>query len=549
MRVLYRLVSLAGAAALLTNCSQYSKVKTRPVSAITVTAEQKALAGSLGSLSKKPLHRLGHLIDAANSARAKLRAQPSDALSLSDYNFAVSRIVELIEEESLSPWAAPVIAPAAGGGEWSMRLTPPDPRPEFHPSKFLILPSDRLEFTGKLVGTRMIKQGLGAPIVVQGDDLDFSEVDEFVQAKQVFYGLTAVLRFTDKTCELVYLDPLELEEVTFDGRIYPLRADFQAPLALGLAETDSKKDELMGLFKPDSLADSAHLSRLEPYSPNKIPILCIHGLKNSQATWMPMIDFLRNDAAIRKHYQFWFFSYPSGISYPVVTAMLRRKLDLFAARYPNHKDVVVIGHSMGGMISRLLITDSGMTLWDTGFDKPPGQMDVHEDTRRALTDTLIFDSRSDISRVIFVSASHRGSDHATNFFGKLGAKIIGKSIGSDLINRETLANIRPEMNTKNRDRLPNSVDVLDPDSPFLKAVDTLPLKPGIPFHSIIGDRGKGGNLDRTKPQSKDGIVPYWSSHIEGAESELIIPSGHWSILHPLGMVEVKRILMLHVGGR
>jgi hypothetical protein len=549
MRVLYRLASLAGAAALLTNCSQYSKVKTLPISAITVTAEQKALAGSLGSLSKKPIQRLGHLLDAANSARAELRARPSDSLALSDYNFAVSRIVELIQEESLTPWSAPVIAPAAGGEAWSMRLTPPDPRPEFHPSKFLILPSDRFEFTGKLVGTRMIKQGLGAPIVVQGDDLDLSRVDEFVQGKHIFYGLTAVLRFNGKKCELVYLDPLKFEDVSLDGRSYPLRADFQAPLALGLAETDPKKDELKGLFKPDTLGDTAQLSRLEPYNPNKIPILCIHGLGNSQATWMPMIEFLRNDAAIRKNYQFWFFSYPSGISYPIATAILRRKLDQFTERYPNHKDIVVIGHSMGGMISRLLITDSGMTLWDTGFNTRPEAMAVHEETRKALTDTLIFDARNDISRVIFASASHRGSDHATNFFGKLGAKLIGKAVASDLINKEALANLRPELNTKKRDHLPNSVDVLNPESPFLKVVNTLPLKSGIPFHSIIGDRGKGGNLDRTKPQSKDGIVPYWSSHLEGAESELIIPSGHWSNLHPLGMAEVKRILMLHVSSR
>jgi hypothetical protein len=70
---------------------------------------------------------------------------------------------------------------------------------------------------------------------------------------------------------------------------------------------------------------------------------------------------------------------------------------------------------------------------------------------------------------------------------------------------------------------------------------------GIPYHSIIGDRGKGGNRDRTKPVSTDGIVPYWSSHQDGAVSEVIIPSGHWSNQHPAGIAEAKRILRQHIG--
>jgi hypothetical protein len=68
----------------------------------------------------------------------------------------------------------------------------------------------------------------------------------------------------------------------------------------------------------------------------------------------------------------------------------------------------------------------------------------------------------------------------------------------------------------------------------------------VPYHSLIGDRGRGGFLDRTRPESSDGIVPYWSSHMDGARSERVIPSGHWSHLHPLGMSEIKRILVEHL---
>jgi len=106
--------------------------------------------------------------------------------------------------------------------------------------------------------------------------------------------------------------------------------------------------------------------------------------------------------------------------------------------------------------------------------------------------------------------------------------------------------VRPEARAKGRPRLPNAIDLLDPNHPFLHLVDSLPADPSIPYHSLIGDRGKGGFLDRTWPTSSDGIVPYWSSHLRGAKSERVIPSGHWSHLHPLGLAEIKRLLVLHL---
>ncbi|MEZ5431020.1 MAG: hypothetical protein R3F31_07530 [Verrucomicrobiales bacterium] len=124
--------------------------------------------------------------------------------------------------------------------------------------------------------------------------------------------------------------------------------------------------------------------------------------------------------------------------------------------------------------------------------------------------------------------------------------MIGNPLSEEAIYREAYTYVRPEIPNDKRKHLPNSIDMLDPSNPFLALVDSLPLKAGVPFHSIIGDRGKGGNLDHTKPVSSDGIVPYWSSHLNGADSELIIPSGHWSHLHPMGMTEAMRILLLHL---
>ena len=119
-------------------------------------------------------------------------------------------------------------------------------------------------------------------------------------------------------------------------------------------------------------------------------------------------------------------------------------------------------------------------------------------------------------------------------------------ISDDLINMEAIAYARENPDAPSRSHLPNSIEILNPENRFLKLIDTLPPRPGVPYHSVIGDRGKGGNLDRTKPASTDGIVPYWSSHLDGAETEVIVPSGHWSIHHSEGIAEIQRILLYHV---
>lgn len=526
-------------------CAQYSKASHKKPADLAVTKEQRSLALSEQKLSAKPMEQLGGYLDAANAARQKLARDPRNTLWQSDYNFAVARIMEIISAQRYTPWNRPLDVPAEGGGTWKLRLTPPFKQAQYQPSHFKFTPSDRYNLYGELVGERVRKSGLGAPIVVIGDDLDYLKLDPFAQGKHVYYGLTALIYFRGKECEIVLLDPLDKETAQLDRATYQLAGDYQAPTVMALSELQEK--ELMGLFKPqEQELGGARLAKLQPFNPAKIPVICVHGLGNSPATWAPLIEFLRGDEEIRKNYQFWFFSYPSGLPYPLSAAILRKQWLLARQKYPGLKDAVVIGHSMGGMISRLLITDSGMNLWNAYFDHPPEQSRFSGETRELVTRSLIFKSTPGISRVIFVSASHRGSGRASNFLGRFGALVVGSPITKENVFREAIQVARNAARLRNHNRLPNSIDLLDPNSLMVKAVDALPTTPGVPYHSVIGDRGKGGYLDHTKPESSDGFVPYWSSHMEGAESERIIPSAHWSHLHPLGMAEIKRILLKHL---
>ena len=300
---------------------------------------------------------------------------------------------------------------------------------------------------------------------------------------------------------------------------FPLAADFAVPLAVMLAKENPKKLELARLLRPEKYAGTAHIARLQPYDPNKTVVLVTHGLMDSPATWTPMLNALRGDPDIRRHYQFWFCSYPSGYPYPYSAAILRRELDAAESRFPLRKPIVLIGHSMGSMISRLMITDSADTLWLKIFAKPPEQ----------------------VPRVIFIATPHRDSDLARNWLGRIGSSLVKAPTTLATVGKEALNVVTLDVGAMKLSRIPNSVDTLSPNNRFVKNVSTIPITPGIPYHTICGDRGRGDT-----PKSSDGVVPYWSSHLDGAQSELVVPSNHSAHQNPQAIEEVRRILKLHI---
>ena len=207
--------------------------------------------------------------------------------------------------------------------------------------------------------------------------------------------------------------------------------------------------------------------------------------------------------------------------------------------------MVVIGHSMGSSISRLLITDANDKLWLEFFGKPPAKVRLSPETKELVAEALIFRHRPEIGRVIFISGPHRGSDLASIWLGRFASSLVKASTTLLGLGPDFMKAVVSRGDSMKLNRIPNSVDTLAPNNRFVLAINTIPLTPGIPYHSIMGDRGKGGNKDHTRPVSSDGVVPYWSSHLEGAQSELIVPSGHSAHQNPQAIAEVRRILRAH----
>ena len=486
-----------------------------------------------------------HLL-AAEIASRELALHPADRPARDAYNFAVARVFTALKSSQSAPWSQPTRVPAAGGGYF---LTcEHDPRPEYNPALYDLTPVDELKVNGTYVAAATFKPGLGAPLVAVSKEARQDAASSFTLS-HTYYELTALLRFdSHRRCTLFFRDPLQVETVIVEGHTFPLAANFTVPLAVALARENPKKLELARTLHPDAYARTARIVRLQPYDPNKTVVLFVHGLIDTAATWAPMLNSLRGDPEIRRHYQFWFYSYPSGYPYPYTAAILRDQLDAVEKRYPLHGKMVLVGHSMGSLVNRLMITDSGDKLWLALFGKPPALTPLSPQSRATLEHIFIFHHRAEVGRVVFISGPHRGSELATGGLGRFGASLIRTPSAILAAGNE----MREAMTTGDTgklrlNRIPNSVDTLAPTNRFVEAINTVPITAGIPYHSIMGDRGRGGNKDHTPPISTDGVVPYWSSHLDGARSELIVPSNHSAHQNPQAIAEVDRILRSNAG--
>jgi len=485
---------------------------------------------------KQPSVALGAFVAAARDSLRQLDRNPANAEALRNYNFAVARIFTVVRDAKLDPWTQPMQVGA--NGEFTLTWKR-DPRPEWNLALYDLIPADELDFKGTYVKDHVTKEGIGAPLVAKRE-LTAQQASAFFTPPYIYYSVTATAQFEGSRCVISINDPLAAESVRVDGHSYPLAANFTASYAMLLAREKPQKLGFARLLRPQEYAATARVARLEPYTPKKTVLLAIHGLMDTPATWVPMLNELRGDKDIRRNYQFWFFSYPSGYPYPYSAAILRHELDAIEKKFPLRKPMVVVGHSMGGCITRTLITDSGTKIWIDAFGHPPAEIKMPAESKHVLEEAITFKHRREIGRVVFMSTPHRGANLASNWIGRIGSMLVRTptkllTIGRTL--RESLTTDPAALQLK---RLPNSVDTMAPNSRFVMAINTIPITPGIPYHSIIGDRGRGDT-----PNSSDGVVPYWSSHLDGARSEKIVPSGHGSPLNPQAIAEVHRILELN----
>lgn len=462
------------------------------------------------------------------------RVRGGDDSAIPAYNYSVARLVEELERSGADPWSG-TISYAGTAGTFLLKGSHPA---DSHPLDHKLIPTDTLDFRGKLAEEQSIVDGLGAPVVEVGalDKLGRQKIRDNLPLR----NLTAIVRFEGNLAKLELVDPYQVERVSL-GRERRLAADYGAAIMLGLSKSRVDKLGLVRLLRPTRYNDTANLNFMQPYDPKRIPVLFVHGLDSTPATFAPMCFKLMEDPEIRKNYQFWVFSYPSGYPYPYSASLLRRELDEVNRDFPGHKNMVIVGHSMGSLISRLMVTDAGDKLWIKAFGHPPSETKFTGHSRELLLGALVFGDRKEIDRAVFYSGPHRGSVIATNWVGRTASRLVKMPGLIADVRNVAISAATADVAGLAMQNAPNSIGTLSPTNPFLLEINKLPIAPRIPYHSIVGDRGKGDT-----PESSDGVVAYWSSHLGGAVSEKIVPSGHGSHEHPEGIAEARRILLLHL---
>jgi hypothetical protein len=332
------------------------------------------------------------------------------------------------------------------------------------------------------------------------------------------------------------VDPRRNNTVHIGGQRFPLAANFSAPL-LSYSRLNELWLGFINMIRGGNMRTPG-LLLTEPYDPDRIPVIFVHGLLSSSYIWRNSALALLRDPEIRRRYQFWAFSYPTGN--PITFSALRLREDLAFAkkRFGLQQGVVLVGHSMGGLLCRMQVTNSGRTIWDEVFGPKAQELYTQVPNDSRAKQALIFQANPTVRRVIFIATPHRGSRLAEGGIGAIAIWLI--RLPFDLL-YEVPETITHALNPQSRARiLPTSIQGLSPNSPLLRALDRLPIE--APHNSIIGDRGRGDT-----PNSSDGAVPYWSSHLDSAESEMIVPTGHEPMTDPRAVEEIRRILLLNLG--
>lgn len=389
--------------------------------------------------------------------------------------------------------------------------------------------------------------GLGVPVI------GVATVTEGFQ-KTVNIPLTAFLRVQGRLADLgtknlaadleVY-SALDTDTTEVAGHKVPLEKDLTTSVAYGLENSTVWKLGLAQFFSSVQQVQTG-IYMTQPYQPGKAPLVFVHGTASSPVWWVEMWNTLRSDPLIRQHYQFWYFTYNTGNPVPYSAAKLRESLEAKIqsldpeGKDPTLRQMVVAGHSQGGMLTKLTAVDSGDRFWKMLSDKSIDELNLKPEQKELLQQVMFFKPLPFVRHLIFMSTPHKGSYMAKPLIQKLAARFV--RLPGDVIGlSSTLLEFRRSLDIPGnlKSKLPTSIDQMSPGNPWVKVYSEIPVAPGVTTHSIIAVR----NPKEDRSEWNDGVVRYESAHLDNSESEVIVHSGHSSQLHPLAIEEVRRILV------
>lgn len=450
--------------------------------------------------------QLDRSLDVLTSARV---SAPRRQAAYADYRQSVNRVLPAVlrEESGAAVSLAPADPPSWPAAEDFTRITPVVRLRETTPA--------------------LHRQGLGSPAV---GVLFPSGPNSPKRGYRVPLTVLA-LPGSDDAFQVKLADPTRVDSVRVDRRSLSVAMDLDAPLDATRAMGPDILAGFRYLLRADRFGGRSRVTFLQPFDADKRPLVLIHGLMTTPRMWDRLGRELLADPVVRKHYQLWFFFYPTAQPVPLSALQLRDALDDAVRRHGVRKPMVLVGYSMGGVLARAQV--SGLTPEDAELIVP-GVSSLPESS--PVVRALAFAPREDVSRAVFMFTPHRGSRLASLGMTAWATRLIRLPEWV----RSELADVADTVVGLPRGTLPTSIHGLSPDSRFLQRLDK--AVPTVPTHSVIGNRGRRGDLW----SSSDGVVPYSSAHLPHALSEVVVPTGHGGFDHPQSVAELIRILHLEL---
>jgi pimeloyl-ACP methyl ester carboxylesterase len=376
-------------------------------------------------------------------------------------------------------------------------------------------------------------------------------------------NITVVFRFNAQNLEALLdlhevtisvHDPLVESALSMYGQRVPLSGNFTAGYGLWLARSGFNRQSLYSLFGGEQGIERPHLYMMQPFDPGRRIILMLHGLASSPEAWVNVANEILGDEVLRENFQIWQVYYPTNIPVAINHASIRRLLRDALANFdpegdmPASHDLVVLGHSMGGMIARLMVSSADEQLWQWAMTQRNLDTVSQDRMRRHLDPVLRFEPFPGVETAIFIAAPHRGTSVAGGRLARWMASFVTlprailQSIDEALVPEARAAGSASPTNNR---AIPTSIDNLDERDAFVRAAADLPISTHVRYHSVIGRMSAAGPLHA----SDDGLVPYRSSHLAGAASEKVIVSGHSVQETAEAILEVRRILHENLAAR
>lgn len=359
-----------------------------------------------------------------------------------------------------------------------------------------------------------------------------------------FHGDDVQQVLASRSATLRAFDPLLESAAAIKGENVPLAANFTAGYGVWLARSNFATEAIRTLLDMDKSLDKPHLYMLQPFDPNRRVVLMLHGLASSPEAWVNTANDVLGDDDLRARYQVWLMYYPTNLPLPYNHQAIRetvlktlKDMDPSGAAKASH-GMVVVGHSMGGLLTRLMVSSSnGSHLLDQTLQELRGKGDDASKVREELAPLLEFDPMPEVRRAVFIATPHFGTPSAEGVLAAIVSRL--SSIPQGLSTRYSAS---AAVLATVSGRLPLSIDNLKESDPFVKDIAELPISPDVVYHSIIAVKNPTNLATAT-----DGFVPYRSAHLASAASEKVIVSGHSVQQTPEAVLELRRILRMDAG--